>query len=80
MEVIREDIPYDLHTMVDIVGMNNFLEICKMYGGSSVYIPVYKRVTLGKRNREIIKEYNGKNIDALRVKHGKLVMRRLRIG
>ncbi|WP_434796160.1 Mor transcription activator family protein [Terrisporobacter vanillatitrophus] len=70
MEVVKDDIPYDLHTMVDIVGINNFLEICKMYGGTNIYIPVHKKVILGKRNREIIKEYNGKNIDILRIKHG----------
>ena len=70
MDIRNEDIPYNLHTMVDIVGSDNFLEICKMYGGTSVYIPVYSRVIIGDRNRRLIKDYNGKNLDALRVKYG----------
>lgn len=70
MDIRNEDIPYNLHTMVDIVGFDNFLEICKMYGGTSVYIPVYSRVIIGDRNRRLIKDYNGKNLDALRVKYG----------
>ena len=70
MDIRNEDIPYNLHTMVDIVGSDKFLEICKMYGGTSVYIPVYSRVIIGDRNRRLIKDYNGKNLDALRVKYG----------
>lgn len=46
MDIKIEDIPYSLHTLVDIVGYDNFLEICKMYGGTSVFIPVYHRVTM----------------------------------
>ena len=43
-----EDIPYDLQTMAKIVGFENFLEICRMYGGTYVYIPVYKKVIMGR--------------------------------
>lgn len=64
-----DDIPYDLHTMVDIVGEDDFLEICKMYGGSSVYIPVYRKAIMGHRNRKIVKEYNGRNAQDLRMKY-----------
>ncbi len=70
MTIKKEDIPYDLHIMVDIIGWENFLDICKMYGGTLVYIPVYRKVLMGERNRAIIKEYNGKNIDKLRIKYG----------
>ena len=43
MDLLKEYIPYYLHSMVDMIGEENFLKICKMYGGSSIYIPVYKR-------------------------------------
>lgn len=69
MSVKEEDIPYDLHNLLEIVGSDKFLEICKMYGGTLVYIPVYWRVILGERNRHIIKEYNGKNLKDLRLKY-----------
>jgi len=69
MDVLMEDILYNLHTMADIVGVEKFLQICKMYGGSSIYIPVYNKVIMGDRNRKIVGEYNGKNIDRLRVRY-----------
>lgn len=67
MNILMEDIPYNLHTMADIVGMENFLQICKMYGCSSIYIPVYNKMIMGDRNRRIVWEYNRKNLDRLRV-------------
>ena len=70
MKILMEDIPYGLCAMVEIVGMDKFVEICKLYGGSTVYIPVHSKVTLAERNRQLVKDYNGKNIDALRVKYG----------
>ena len=70
MNILMEDIPYGLCAMVEIVGMDKFMEICKLYGGSTVYIPVHSKVTLAERNRQLVKGYNGKNIDALRVKYG----------
>ena len=62
MDIQMDDIPYSLHQMVEIIGMKNFLKLCKMYGGYTLYIPVYNKVIMGDRNRNIVKEYNGKNI------------------
>ena len=70
INILMEDIPYGLCAMAEIVGMDKFIEICKLYGGSTVYIPVHSKVTLAERNRQLVKDYNGKNIDALRVKYG----------
>lgn len=69
MEILIDDIPYELHAMVEIVGIKNFEEISKLYGGTTVYIPVHKRVVLGERNRQIVRSYNGKNLDQLRRKY-----------
>lgn len=70
VDIRKDDVPYDLHLMVDIVGYEKYLELCKMYGGSSVYFPVYRKAVMGERNRAILREYNGKNLDKLRVKYG----------
>ncbi|MEG2789297.1 MAG: Mor transcription activator family protein [Romboutsia sp.] len=70
MEITRDDVPYQLHQLLDIIGYDNFLEVCKMYGGSAIYIPMYKSIMIGPRNKELIKDYDGKNIDMLRVKYG----------
>ena len=69
MSVILEDIPYNLHAMVNIIGMDKFIEVSKIYGGNCVYIPIHRKVVMGERNRKIIEEYNGKNIDKLRIKY-----------
>lgn len=69
MNVVIEYIPYNLHTMADLVGVENILQICKMYGGSSIYIPVYSKMIMGDRNRRMVRDYNGKNIDRLRVRY-----------
>ena len=54
---------------MNVVGIENFLQICKMYGGSSIYIPVYSKMIMGDRNRRMVRDYNGKNIDRLRVRY-----------
>ena len=64
-----EDIPYELHAIAEIVGIKQFEELSKLYGGTTVYIPVHRKVILGDRNREIVRLYNGRNIDQLRKKY-----------
>ena len=61
MEVEIRDIPESMINMVDIVGIRKFLEITKIYGGSSVYIPLYKSIIRPARDLYIIKKYNGFN-------------------
>ena len=46
MDIQMDDIPYSLHQMVEIIGMKNFLKLCKMYGGYTLYIPVYNKVII----------------------------------
>ena len=70
MNILIDDIPDGLHAMVDIIGMDNFLEVSKLYGGTNVYIPVHRKVIKGVRNREIASEYNGRNLDKLRIRYG----------
>lgn len=69
MNIKIEDIPENLHQMVEIVGIEKFVLICKMYGGVTLYIPVYNKVIMGDRNRKIVRDYNGKNLDRLRVRY-----------
>ena len=69
MSVQLDDVPWDLQEMVNIIGMENFLKVCKFYGGRSLYVPLYKNLLIKERNRNIVKEYNGKNLDELRLKY-----------
>ena len=61
MDVEIKDIPENMINMVNIVGIVKFLEITKIYGGASVYIPLYKSIIRPARDRDIIKKYNGFN-------------------
>lgn len=69
MEILIESLHEDLHNMVDIVGIDNFIKIVKIYGGSAIYIPTYKTILIQERNKNIIKEYDGSNINYLRKKY-----------
>lgn len=61
MEIKKEDIPDNMINMLEIVGMENFLKISKIYGGYTLYIPYYRSLKKQARNREIRESYNGFN-------------------
>ena len=69
MTVKMEDISENLHGLIKIIGMENFLKVSKALGGSSIYRPIYKNVQMAERNRQITKEYNGKNTKELSTKY-----------
>ena len=69
MTVKIEDISENLHGLIKIIGMENFLKVSKALGGSSIYIPIYKHVQMAERNRQITKEYNRKNNKELSKKY-----------
>lgn len=61
MEIKKEDIPDNMIIMVEIIGIEDFIEISKVYGGDLLYIPTYKSLKKQSRNREINKAYDGFN-------------------
>ena len=65
MKLKREDVIESLELLVDIVGEERYLEITKMYGGMSLYIPTYKSALRSARNREIARRYDGVNASRL---------------
>lgn len=42
----------------------------KFYGGISVYVILYKNLLIKDRNNNVVDDYNGKNLDELRLKYG----------
>ncbi|WP_304340832.1 Mor transcription activator family protein [Metaclostridioides mangenotii] len=70
MLVRVDDIPENFHAMIEIIGIENFLELFKLYGGMNMYIPIYSCIIREARNREIIEKYNGVNSNQLAVKYG----------
>lgn len=61
MEIKMGDIPDNMIAMVEIIGMDNFVEITRVYGGDILYIPSYKSLKKQVRNRKIKTEYDGLN-------------------
>ena len=70
MKIKKEDIPDNMIIMLEIVGMENLIEISKVYGGYALYIPDYKSLKKQARNREINKAYNGFNARELSKTYG----------
>lgn len=70
MLIKLDDIPDNFHAMVEVIGIEKFLEISKLYGGINIYIPIYSSLIRVGRNREIIDKYNGLNVNELAVKYG----------
>lgn len=69
MKILPSDIPDDIQAILDIVGMDNLIQILKLYGGDRFYLPTYSSVIKKARNREIRKRYNGKNIKLLALEY-----------
>ena len=61
----KEDIPEILQGLVDIMGIEAFIELIKQYGGSSLYIPNENSVLKPIRNRLIKEYFNGNNYKQL---------------
>ncbi len=70
MLIKLNDIPDNFHAMIEVIGIENFLEISKLYGGMNMYIPIYSSIIRVGRNREIIDKYNGVNVNELAIKYG----------
>ena len=69
MSIELDDVTFDLREMVELIGMENFIKVFRFYVGRSVYVPLYKNLLIKDRNRKVIDEYNGKNLDELRLKY-----------
>ena len=69
MSIELDNVPFDLREMVELIEIENFIKVCRFYGGRSVYVPLYKNLLIKDRNRKIVAEYNGKNLDQLRLKY-----------
>jgi len=70
MLIKLNDIPDSFHAMVEVIGVEKFLEIAKLYGGMNMYIPIYSCIIREARNREIKDKYNGVNVNELAIKYG----------
>ena len=58
MKVLSTDFNEIYDDIIEEIGIDNFIKLCKLRGGMSVYIPKYPCVIRLARNREIVKRFN----------------------
>ncbi len=66
IELVQEE----YKVFIDLLGIDSFIKFIYYFGGSQVYFPTYKSVFKNCIRKEIIKEYDGRNIFSLCVKYG----------
>lgn len=64
-----KDIPDQFQYVAKEIGVDNFVIICKLLGGTLTYIPSLKTIEKNSRNEEIIKEFDGANYKYLSIKY-----------
>lgn len=70
------DIPKTYTPVVDLIGIDSFLKLCKYASGDELYFPMPASILKNIRKRLIIQEYDGYNIQELSRKYG-LTQRRI---
>ena len=64
------DIPKELVSFVELVGMDVFIRICEEYGGNQIYFPKKDSLMRGYRDKVIKREYDGTNVSELARRYG----------
>jgi len=60
-EIAPEDLPSQWQELAASLGLVNLLQLCKLYGGTSLYIPKYENLISPAKRRAIGKLFNGRN-------------------
>ena len=58
-EIKREDMPESVWDIVDIVGIDAFKDLVRLFGGTSMYIPNEVSLIRSFRNRFIRENFDG---------------------
>lgn len=69
INVVLSDIPETYQPVVSLVGLDNFLKLCRYAMGDEIYFPMQESILRNARNRLIIQEYNGRNLADLSQKY-----------
>ena len=63
--------------MARVIGIDRFLALCEIFGGTNVYVPKKERILQKIRDGEIKREFGGQNYKRIAAKYG-LSERRIR--
>ena len=67
--VVEADIPESYQPVVSLIGMENFLKLCRYAMGDELYFPMQESILRNTRKRLIIQEYTGDNVIELSRKY-----------
>lgn len=71
MELWINDLKEEQRQIAEVIGMEPYLELTKMFGGTSIYIAKADELMKRKdRDRRIREEFDGSNFSQLAVKYG----------
>ena len=60
-----DDIPPEFHDIVNEIGLDAFLSICRLVGGLAIYFPKMESLERNGRDREIRSRFDGGNYKQL---------------
>lgn len=61
LELKPEDMPRDYEDIIATIGFENTVELIRLRAGEQIYIPLFDRLLIPARHRQIKKEFNGSN-------------------
>lgn len=67
--VVETDIPESYQPVVSLIGMENFLKLCRYAMGDELYFPMQESVLRNTRKHLITQEYTGDNVIELSRKY-----------
>jgi Mor family transcriptional regulator len=68
-EVRPEEIPIEYQDIVEAIGVEHLIKLSIIIGGTTNYFPKLDRLIQQTRDRLVIDEYNGYNVDELAHKY-----------
>lgn len=69
MDIKLKDLQGDQRELAEIIGIESYLELVKIYGGMTIYIAKMDKLQNIKRDAEIVKNFNGYNYKHLAHKY-----------
>lgn len=64
-ETKLDDIPDKYKPIVELIGIENLMRLAKYSMGDRIYFPKPDSIIMKARNRKILKEFNGYNVNEL---------------
>jgi Mor family transcriptional regulator len=68
-ELSTDMLPELYQQIVSIIGVENYLSLCKEIGGTNMYIPKFDSVIRPIRDKKIKEEFDGGNYKELAIKY-----------